>query len=53
MGFTFCSGVLGPGFLCLPGVSAKCSINVLIPGEGVTEPTLLSVLFGLTYLGLA
>ena len=32
--FTFCSEVLGPRFLCLPGISAKCGNNVLIP-----EPT--------------
>ena len=37
--FTFCSEVLGPGFLCLPGISAKCGNDVLIPRKGVTEPT--------------
>lgn len=45
MGFTFCSGVLGLGFVYSPWVSAK-------PGEGVTEPTLSYVLFRLVCLGL-
>lgn len=30
----FAQKVLGPRFLCLPGISAKCGNNVLIP-----EPT--------------
>lgn len=50
-GFTFCSGVLGPGFLCLPGVSAKCSISVLIPGEGSLNPHCCPFCLGLHTLG--